>query len=304
MPAAYTHYKFGQAVLAQLAQTTDASVTANLHVPDVRLQHALSEYQDLFNIGVHGPDILFYYKALQKNPINHLGNAMHKVPARTFFEIGCKRIQDGISADATLAFLSGFICHLALDHACHSYVEYCVRSTSLSHTEVETYLDRSYLLDDGKNPLKSEITAHIRPTDLAGEVIAPLFDSLGDTTVTPKDLTTSLKQMIDYNRLLLPTNPLKEGIIRGGLRLCGKYDSLQGLIMKHSCDDDTACLIYKLRELFQSAIPKACDMILHFYDCCTSGETLDKRFDNHFDYIEELVAQYSKENFHEKTNQV
>ncbi len=304
MPAAYTHYKFGQSVIGQLTQAVKTSADADPQIQNIRLSDALSEYADLFNIGVHGPDILFYYKALQKNEINRLGNAMHKVPARTYFENGCKQIKEGSRPAATLAYLAGFICHLALDHACHSFVEYCVRSAGLSHTEVETYLDRSYILEDGKNPLKTEITTHIRPTAFAGEVIAPLFSSLGEADITPEQLTSSLKQMISYNHLLLPTNPVKEGIIRGGLKLCGKYDSLQGLIMKHSCDDATQALINKLRQLFQDTITEAADMILHFCQCCAQNRHLDQRFDNHFDYIEELVAQYKKENIHEETNQV
>lgn len=44
MPAAYSHYRLGQLVLDELNQP---------------LKHVLETNQDLFDIGLHGPDILF-----------------------------------------------------------------------------------------------------------------------------------------------------------------------------------------------------------------------------------------------------
>lgn len=281
MPAAYTHYKFGLAVLEEM--------------PDQELKNILETHQDLFNIGVHGPDILFYYKPLQKNDINKLGSDLHDLPARAFFEKGRELLKSSPTPQTSLAYLAGFICHLALDHACHSYVEFCVRTAGLSHTEVETYLDRSYLLADDKNPLTSDITAHVLPSLHAGEVIAPFFDHLSSTRVNSRQLVDSLKQMNSYNRLLLPTNPLKEGFVRLVLKLSGKYDSLQGLIMKHSCDGNTAQLIARLQSMFTLAVPEAVDMILHFYHSCREQTPLDQRFDYDFSYIEDQISQYIKE---------
>ena len=45
MPAFYAHYKFGQMVKEQLP---------------AKYQRLLEDYQDLYEIGLHGPDILFF----------------------------------------------------------------------------------------------------------------------------------------------------------------------------------------------------------------------------------------------------
>ena len=55
MPAAYAHYTFGEKVLEHL---------------DDDLKGLLSKHRDIFNIGLHGPDILFYYKPLSSNHVN------------------------------------------------------------------------------------------------------------------------------------------------------------------------------------------------------------------------------------------
>ena len=54
MPAVYAHRRFGEKVLA--ACQNDVARTA------------IESYPDLYNIGLQGPDILFYYDPLRKNP--------------------------------------------------------------------------------------------------------------------------------------------------------------------------------------------------------------------------------------------
>ena len=51
MPTTYTHYQFGDRVYPQLPEA---------------LKQAVLSHRALFDIGVHGPDPLFYYKPLQK----------------------------------------------------------------------------------------------------------------------------------------------------------------------------------------------------------------------------------------------
>ncbi len=44
----------------------------------------ITPYRPLYDMGLHGPDLMFYYRALQSNPVNRLGNAMHEQPGRVF----------------------------------------------------------------------------------------------------------------------------------------------------------------------------------------------------------------------------
>ncbi len=74
-------------------------------------------------MGLHGPDLLFYYHAAKSNPVSALGNAMHEEPGRVFFERARGVVHEAKDRDAALAYALGFVCHFALDSTCHPYVE-------------------------------------------------------------------------------------------------------------------------------------------------------------------------------------
>ena len=70
MPTTYAHYKFGKEVLSALPRP---------------LQNSIEAHRELFDIGLHGPDILFYYNALKKDPVNEQGHTLHEQFADEFF---------------------------------------------------------------------------------------------------------------------------------------------------------------------------------------------------------------------------
>ena len=55
MPSTYAHYIFGQQIRGRLSGYE---------------RKVIDKYPELFNIGLHGPDILFYYRPLCKNKVN------------------------------------------------------------------------------------------------------------------------------------------------------------------------------------------------------------------------------------------
>ena len=71
MPSTYAHYRMGKEAAEEL--TGEA-------------WHTLSMYRQLYLIGLHGPDILFYYKPLKGNKINEVGYKTHEKSGRDFFE--------------------------------------------------------------------------------------------------------------------------------------------------------------------------------------------------------------------------
>ena len=89
MPSTYAHRRFGANVLE--------------HLPDeVRVQ--LEMNRELYDIGLHGPDLLFYYHAAKSNPVGALGNAMHEEPGRAFFDRARRVVHCEADRDAALAY--------------------------------------------------------------------------------------------------------------------------------------------------------------------------------------------------------
>ena len=106
MPSTYAHYRMGQEVRSILEEKNKKIVEA---------------YPELFWIGLHGPDILFYYHPLSSNEVNQIGYKMHAKPGKKFFENAAKIVNLQKERDAHLAYVYGFICHFALDETCHVY---------------------------------------------------------------------------------------------------------------------------------------------------------------------------------------
>ena len=61
---------------------------------------------------LHGPDLMFYYKALQSNPVNRLGNAMHEQKGEVFFTRARTVVENAPDKDAALAYTLGFVLSL------------------------------------------------------------------------------------------------------------------------------------------------------------------------------------------------
>ena len=134
--------------------------------------------------------------------------------------------------DALRAYLYGFICHFALDSTCHPYIEKMEHDSGLSHAEIETELERHFMLIDRKDPASYVPIEHIQATEEASRVIAPCFGSLA-----PEDIKASLKGMIRSHNLLHAPKKAKRDVLYLGLRLAGKYDSMQGLVMKPDANE-------------------------------------------------------------------
>lgn len=70
MPTTYAHYKFGKEVISALPRPLCSTV---------------ENHRELFDIGLHGPDILFYYHPMKRNTVNGQGYDLHDKPADLFF---------------------------------------------------------------------------------------------------------------------------------------------------------------------------------------------------------------------------
>ena len=98
MPSTYAHYTFGERMLPLFP---------------AKIRALIQENRALYDIGLHGPDILFYYKALCSNEVNAVGYEMHDKPGADFFapakEIWQQFRTDGASCAQHTAYLLGFL---------------------------------------------------------------------------------------------------------------------------------------------------------------------------------------------------
>lgn len=262
MPTTYAHYKFGKEVISALPRP---------------LQSAIENNRELFDIGVHGPDILFYYNPIKKNPVTAQGYGLHDKMADKFFLHGLDVVKSAQNPAAARAYIYGVICHFALDSECHPYIEKMIQTRGISHSEIEMEFDRFLLKGDYINPVRYLATGHIHPSRENGEVIAPFYEEL-----TAENIEKTLKGMIFYHKLLHAPGMLKRKVLFGGMKIAGMYKSMSGMVM--SLEPNPECREYCqfLKKLYSGAVPLAAGLIIRYQKALFEGDELPERFHRTF----------------------
>ena len=259
MPSTYAHYRMGQEVIKQLSDP---------------VREIVMENKELYDIGLHGPDILFYYHPLKVDPVNSIGYRLHEHSGKFFFERAAKVIENSSIKKEELAYIFGFICHFALDSTCHGYIDEKIAKSGISHAEIEVEFDRSLMEEDGLDPIRHELTKHIVPSIKNAQVIVAFFPE-----TSPKQIETALEGMIKYNHLLLAPSKLKRMIVYTLLHLTGNYKEMHGLMVNFkansACEDSTR----KLKQLYQAAKERAVCLINEYSEYILKENKLNALYD-------------------------
>ncbi len=249
MPSTYAHRVFGREILGRCPQEFAA---------------VIGKHRQLYDIGLHGPDVLFYYRVLKNCSVNAKGYAMHARPAREFFERAKAKYAAAADRDAALAYLFGFVCHFALDSACHGYIEHKIAVSRVTHTEIESEFDRFLLEQEGKKPLSACLTDHIFATEENARVIAPFL------SVTPEQAKKALSSMLFYNGLLRAPHQPKRGLVRLVLRLSGNFKEMHGMMIAKkpipACADSDLRLEKLMKGAEAGCIALMCDLFAYLKD--------------------------------------
>lgn len=255
MPATYAHYRFGQEVRKNLPE---------------KEKKIVEEFPELFLIGLHGPDIFFYYKPFSKNRVRQIGNDMHKRAGRDFFGPAAEVVRAHEENHAYLAYLYGFICHFALDVACHGYVDEKIAKSGISHTEIEAEFDRMLMVKDGHDPIRYKPTGHIVPSLENAEIIQAFFEAADSTQILD-----TLKGMVSYLNLLVAPSKGKRFLIDTVLKLTGNYEDLHGLVINYVSNKDCADSTKELSDRYGQAKTQAVSLIHEYSGFPEGKEGLD-----------------------------
>lgn len=259
MPATYTHFRFGQDVKQRLPK---------------RLRRIVSLAEDLFDIGLYGPDILFYYHAAVANPVSMTGFRMHKRNAYGFF----KRSLSLTTDEKSLAYVFGFICHFVLDGQCHDYIAEYEKKYGVRHLAIEAELDRSLMVADGLNPFEYPLAEHVVPTTENAEVVHRFFPFL-----SVRQIKGALRDMLRCHHFLSARGAIKRVTLQVLFAATGTYRLLYGLVIKkhpsvrcvESCRD--------LKRIYWQCVDMAVSMIVEYMEARAGERRLGKRFSRSFD---------------------
>ena len=259
MPTTYTHDLFGKKVYRQLPK---------------EVKQVIRENGDLFRIGLHGPDILFYFMVC-KNPVSCFGIQMHKEKARGFFQEGMKQVREKKSRPL-LAYLLGFGCHYLLDSACHPYVDEMNDTHVISHTLLEKEFDRYLMEETGKNPYQYRPSDCISAKKEYAEVIHQALP-----LVRTGNILISLKMMKFLTNLMVCDDGGKrrERVHRlAGLGGSKNQESLTEYFMTPQPVEGCSGPVLKLKELFDEEAQKAPQELMELYELSREDKLLSDRW--------------------------
>ena len=269
MPSTYAHKRFGEKVLSALPEPLSGHLKK--HLPE-------------YYLGLHGPDLLFYYRPLGKNAVNGKGYKMHEEKAAGFFEGARKALSDaaktqGVSPAETAegAYIAGFICHFALDSECHGYIGRRIKETGIRHAAIETEFDRSLLTADGEKVLGVNHTAHLARPETA-ETAAKLLG------VTEEQAQKALSFFVKANGWFSSGNSLFRGFAFALLAVT-KNREIRGMFYDKAPRADCAPSNGVLREKFDAAVPLGASLVSAYFENISSP--LPPRFSRNYEGTDE-----------------
>lgn len=240
MPATYAHHRFGETVIEEFPEEIRKLALCN---------------KPLYDLGQHGPDLLFYYFPLTKNKVNKIGYGMHKLTGKEVFVRLAGLPESSTDRNSLVSYLIGFVCHFTLDSCCHSYIEKKIQASKVTHVTIESSFERMLLLEDGKDPVRQCLTDHIIPDKRNAEIIAPVF-----APVQAKNVYKAMKSYIFYNGLLLAPDGFKRKFVYSALSL----GHGEGMLVPDKQIDECIDSDMRLRKLFDKAVCAAPGLVETF----------------------------------------
>lgn len=146
MPASYAHHRFGRQVLKNLPNNE---------------RQCIQRFRRMYDAGLQGPDIFFYYNPYWKTAVGELGKTFHAMTGTDFFAAGGK----AASSEAARAYLYGLLGHYCLDSVCHPFVRQLDAAGEAKHVIFEAEFERFLLTLDGEaHPETYDMSRKLRLT--------------------------------------------------------------------------------------------------------------------------------------------
>lgn len=256
MPTTYAHWAFGRDCIELMPKD---------------LQNIIREHRDIYDLAVHGPDILFYdlsNKAVTKCGVNIHHTSGFKIFAKA--KESYKRFKD---KDKMLTYIAGFLTHYTLDSTCHTYVETKRKHANITHNCVEGQWDRHVMELDGRVPNLVDRSESLKPSKDNAKIISYFYP------FNQKAILKTCKWQVRIIRLVNSISPIKEKYFRKALtklELNNYADLFMGQDELDVCKDSNLRLD-KLRAKALKLYPKLLKNVLAYIN---DESELIKYFEN------------------------
>lgn len=263
MPATYAHNRFGDECIDALPE---------------EYMRICRDNRDIFALGVHGPDILFYHiRHLHADDVVMAGRRMHHEPGREFFKMVSEVYGAYPEKDEMMAYVLGFLAHFVLDSYCHGYINRKVRETEYSHNLIEAQYEAYLMRLDEREPLKVDRSKVLSPSRKNAKIISRFF------FLPEKKALESIRGQKLVIRLLYSRHQIRKRMVRTALSHAGSLKSAGDLFIDDEIIPGCQLINERIYELQKRALkdyPMFAEELLGFI----RGENeLGERFDSDFE---------------------
>ena len=140
MPANYAFHRFGAEALRRLPE---------------KQQRPIQRFRRLYNGGLIGADLFFYFKPMMQTPVGDLYHTYHSMSGQEFFAQACELLKHNPSEGGT-ACLYGLLANYCLSSRLAPLFREAMAQSNVNRTELEVELDRYLLCLDGKTPAHTQ----------------------------------------------------------------------------------------------------------------------------------------------------
>lgn len=253
MPSSYAHYRFGVKALEKM---------------DPAVRRKVQQFRNVYDTGLHGPDIFFYYNPLIHTAAGALAAKIHAQTGESYFTAAARRLRLSPSEVGTV-YLYGVLGHYCLDSALHPLVDATAREGKIGHVEMETEFDRFLLTKDRKLPPHvQDFSGHMRLS--RGECVTVSGFYPG---ASPSDVHRSVKNMAWITRLLAARNRKTAEMLVG---IAGK-DAKQ-MLMPRNPNPNCEFLDEPMMALYDQALERYPAMEAQLTALIASGAPLGEEF--------------------------
>lgn len=263
MPSNYAHKHLGEDVYKHLNQS---------------FQTRIDKYRDLFFLGLHGPDVLFYYKPLSSNHVNRLGHMIHRQTGEEFFSSAIKKIRESEEIEACLVYAYGYLCHFAMDTICHGYIIPVTKQFPISHAKLEVEFDRLLMIADGLDPVRHKICNHIVASEFNASIMNLFYEG-----ITLKESYDAIKDFRKFTNFLVLPGKMQRKLVYLLMKVINQYDSLKDMTVGEAEDINCRVHLEELLKQYPEVLEKSIQLILEFEQYMDGSLPFDKIFSHTFD---------------------
>lgn len=182
MPANYAFHRFGAEALRRLPE---------------KQQRPIQRFRRLYNGGLHGGDLFFYFRPMMPSPVGELYHTYGGMTGQEFFTQACDVLKQNPSEGAS-ACLYGLLANYCLSSQLSGLFREAMADGRLTRTELEVELDRYLLCQDGKTPAhQQDLSASFKLTRGECVTLSQFFPP-----ATPANVHSAYGSMVFWTRRL------------------------------------------------------------------------------------------------------